>query len=66
MVREPDQIVDQELALYNTIPYTWPEHNCETIMVDPKGKYYKALLVETWPTPIKGRMMTVSSIEVPR
>lgn len=37
MVREPDAIADAELEPFNIIPYSWPESNCETLMVTPNG-----------------------------
>ena len=50
MVREPDVIEDSELIPYNIIPYTWPEGNCETLMVHPNGNNLQSTTVNSSPS----------------
>jgi hypothetical protein len=39
-VREPNNLYDRHLSLDSTLQFSWDQHDCETVMVDPRGEVY--------------------------
>ncbi|KAL4231294.1 hypothetical protein ACF0H5_008874 [Mactra antiquata] len=39
-IREPSSLHDTGVNLDGTLKFSWDQHDCETVMVDPKGEVY--------------------------
>ncbi|XP_062585509.1 uncharacterized protein LOC134247184 [Saccostrea cucullata] len=39
-IREPSSIHDQSVNLDGTLEFSWDQHDCETLLVDPRGEVY--------------------------